>query len=167
MEKFTKHKVAQHLGLDPVLARGLQDWTPDTHPHLKISELVYGKEGEDAVLHPFRVLDKAAGTRHTRIPEGLPLDHDRVKKVHAEALALNQKKNREVWPLIVAAIPDMEPDGSAVLNLGGKLFDLVEGKLVNPRTPPPIPTFSVSGNQIVVNASDLSDEHQTILKKSD
>ncbi len=168
METLKPHEIAVHVGVDPKHARGLQDWRPDTHPHLTISELVHGETAEDAVIHAFRIKDNAAGTVHTKIPTEREhfLHPKHVDQVFAETLAMNQKKNLEIMPLVMAAVPELDPESEAHLRVGGAVFDLIDGRMMNRRRLAEFPHFSVSGKDVVVDASDMADCHQTALKQA-
>lgn len=168
MEALSKQEIARHLGLDESRVRGTQDWVPDTHPHLVISQLVlnHRTDPNDVEIHPFRVRDRLIGKVHTRIDgenDDHVVDHAKVKALHDDTLTLNRKKNLEIVPEVLKAIPELDPDSAAHVRIGSMIYDLVDGRLQNGREPAQLPRFVASGGEIVVDASDMADHHQRSL----
>ena len=97
MERLKAHEIAHHIDpkIDPAHVRGTQDWIPDTHSHLTISELVYQVPGQESVVIPFRVTNRETGEIHTRlaVETHCTFDHAKVLGTFASVLQIQHKKN--------------------------------------------------------------------------
>lgn len=165
MEKLAPEDIAKMLGHDPAKVSGTQDWVPDTHPHLTISQIVV-----DGEVHHFRVRDRKTGIVHSKINEGHIKNPRNVDQYHAAIMEVQLAKNFHVTPALYAAIPSLDPanDSLVELKIGGRVkhATLAKGQITDIRDPTPHPEFLVEDEVLVVDISAMNDADKVAAKSA-
>lgn len=164
METHALSHIAKMLGHDPDKTTGTQNWVPDTHPHLTISQIVV-----DGEAHPFRITDRKLGNTHTKLDEGFVKNVKAVDDHHAAVIEIQYAKNRDVFPALCAVLPSLDPSNADLVELkvGGQIKHATlgaDGLLTNIREPTPRPEFSVANGVLVVNISAMNDADKETAK---